>query len=99
MREEHKRHSSGDLVAGHDLLDPRGLVRSGVAIAGALGAGLESGPTSAAAEPLKDGPWVREPGSSVKSHLTPFRVVTGLHDSIAYKSASQGHGEGTPRPA
>ncbi len=38
-----------------------------------MGAGVGSSPTGAAAEPLKDDPWSLEPGSSVKSYLTPSR--------------------------
>jgi sulfane dehydrogenase subunit SoxC len=33
--------------------------------------GTGSAPTGAAAEPLKDDPWSLEPGSSIKSYLTP----------------------------
>jgi hypothetical protein len=77
MREGSKRHSSApDLVAGNSLLDPRALLRSGVAIAGAMGAVRGSETTGAAAEPLEDA-WSLEPSSSVKSYLTPCRFTDG----------------------
>lgn len=77
MREGNKRHSSADLVAGTGLLDPRAWLPSGVAIAGAMSAGLGSGTTGAAPEPLKDDPWSLGPGSNVKSYLMPSRFVDG----------------------
>ena len=71
MREENNGHSSADLVAANGLLDPRALLRSGVAKTGAIGAGLGPGTTRAAAEPPKDDPRSLDPGSSVKSYLMP----------------------------
>jgi sulfane dehydrogenase subunit SoxC len=61
--------SSIAAVAGNGLIDRRVLLGGGIALAGAMGTG--SALTAAAAEPLKDDPWSLEPGSSVKSYLTP----------------------------
>src|ERR1700678_3536016 len=66
-------HSSGDAIAGNGLVDRRALLGRGVVLAGAVGAGVGTSPTSAAAEPLKDDPWSLEPGSSVKSYQLPSR--------------------------
>ena len=64
-----KRPSSIGAVAGSGLIDRRALLGGGVALAGAMGTG--SALTAAAAEPFMDDPWSLEPGSSVKSYLTP----------------------------
>ena len=64
-----KRSSSLGAVAGNGLIDRRALLGGGVAVAGAMGTSPVL--TAAAAEPLKDDPWSLEPGSSVKSYLTP----------------------------
>ncbi len=73
MRRPKNGHSPSDVVAGNGLLNRRALLRRGIAIAGATGMGVGSASTSAAAEPLKDDPWSLEPGSSIKSYLTPSR--------------------------
>jgi sulfane dehydrogenase subunit SoxC len=66
------RNAAGglELVAGNGLIDRRALLGTGAAFAGALGAGAGS-VTSAAAEPLKDGPWSLEVGSAIPPYQTP----------------------------
>ena len=44
-------------VAGNGLIDRRALLGSGIALAGAVGTGVGASLTSAAAEPLTNGPW------------------------------------------
>src|SRR5499427_7931997 len=61
-------------VAGNGLLDRRALLGSGIALAGAAaGAGTGALLTSAAAEPLTNGPWSMAPGLPVPPYGTPSK--------------------------
>jgi hypothetical protein len=54
-------------VAGNGLLDRRALLGRGIVLAGAIGTGAAGTLNGAAAEPLAEAPWSREPGE-----VTPF---------------------------
>jgi len=71
--------SPPESVAGNGLLHRRALLRSGIAFAGAMGAGGSL--TGAAAEPLKDDPWSLEMGT----------VVAGLSGSLALREGRGPH--------
>jgi sulfane dehydrogenase subunit SoxC len=65
-----RRHGdSPPTVAGNGLLDRRALLGSGIALAGAVGTSL----TSAAAEPLANGPWSLAPGVPVPPYGQPSK--------------------------
>ena len=65
-----RRHSDSPLtVAGNGLLDRRALLGRGIALAGAAGASL----TSAAAEPMTNGPWSLAPGVPVPPYGQPSK--------------------------
>jgi sulfane dehydrogenase subunit SoxC len=72
-----QRRDGGDLnssleqVAGNGLIHRRGLLGSGLVLAGAAGTGLTL--TGAAAEPLKDDPWSQELGAVTPPLQTPSR--------------------------
>ncbi len=71
------RRAGGDLarfepVAGHGLIDRRALLGRGVALAGAMTAGVGTS-TTAAAEPLRDDPWSQELGAVTPALQTPSR--------------------------
>jgi sulfane dehydrogenase subunit SoxC len=70
MRIRKRHHGVSPLpVAGNGLLDRRALLGGGVALAGAVGTSL----TSAAAEPLTNGPWSLAPGVPVPPYGQPRR--------------------------
>ena len=70
MRVRKPRHSdSPPTVAGNGLLDRRALLGRGIALAGAVGTSL----TSAAAEPLTNGPWSMAPGVPVPPYGQPSK--------------------------
>ena len=75
-----KRGTESDLpvVAGNGLLDRRALLGRGVMIAGAMGTGLGASLASAAAEPLKDGPWSLKVGAVIPPYQTPSRYEAGV---------------------
>jgi len=60
-----------EVVAGNGLLHRRALLGSGILIAGAAATGVGAALTSAAAEPLKDGPWSLRPGPPIPTYQTP----------------------------
>src|SRR5262249_55845323 len=72
-----KRHrgdlASPESVAGNGLLDRRALLGRGLVLAGAMGTGVGTSVTGAAAEPLKDDPWSLEMGSPVPAYQVPSR--------------------------
>src|SRR6266481_2718105 len=70
--------SEPQIVAGNGLLDRRALLGRGVMIAGAMGAGLSDSLASAAAEPLKDGPWSLKIGTAIPPYQTPSRFEAGV---------------------
>jgi sulfane dehydrogenase subunit SoxC len=70
MRIRKRHHSdSPPTVAGNGLLDRRALLGRGIAVAGAVGTSL----TSAAAEPLTNGPWSLAPGVPVPAYGQPSK--------------------------
>ncbi|HYM18926.1 MAG TPA: sulfite dehydrogenase [Micropepsaceae bacterium] len=75
-----KRRTKSDLpvIAGNGLLDRRALLGRGVMIAGAMGTGLGASLASAAAEPLKDGPWSLKVGTVIPPYQTPSRYEAGV---------------------
>ena len=58
-------------VAGNGLIDRRALLGSGIALAGAVGTGVGASLTSAAAEPLTNGPWSLAPGVPIPPYGQP----------------------------
>src|SRR3982074_874524 len=60
-------------VAGNGLLDRRALLGRGIMFAGAMGTGVGTSLTGAAAEPLKNDPWSLEMGSVVPPYHVPSR--------------------------
>src|SRR5262250_1960065 len=65
--------SSPEPVAGNGLLHRRALLGRGLVLAGAMGTGVGTSVTSAAAEPLKDDPWSLEMGTPVPAYQVPSR--------------------------
>ena len=76
--------SPPEFVAGNGLLDRRALLGSGIAFAGAMGAGGSL--TGAAAEPLKDDPWSLEMGT----------VDAGLSGPVAVREGRRAHAAAIP---
>ena len=64
-----RQGDSRPTVAGNGLLDRRALLGSGIALVGAVGTSL----TSAAAEPLANGPWSLAPGVPVPPYGQPSK--------------------------
>src|SRR5919108_46386 len=60
-------------VAGNGLLDRRALLGRGIVFAGAMGTGVGTSLTGAAAEPLQNDPWSLEMGSVVPAYQVPSR--------------------------
>ena len=75
MSEKRVRNQSSEpeVVAGNGLLHRRALLGQGIVYAGAVGTGLASSLTGAAAEPLKEGPWSMHVGSVIPPYQTPSR--------------------------
>ena len=75
----HKGHKDGSAgaplepVAGNGLLDRRALLGRGVALAGTVGTGVGTSLTSAAAEPLTNGPWSLAPGVPIPPYGQPSK--------------------------
>src|SRR5256884_3071006 len=75
----HKGHKDGSAgaplepVAGNGLLDRRAVLGRGVALAGAVGTGIGTSLTSAAAEPLTNGPWSLAPGVPIPPYGQPSK--------------------------
>src|SRR5215467_11636989 len=71
-----RRHGGAppvEAVAGNGLLDRRALLGRGVILAGAMGTGVGTSLTGAAAEPLQNDPWSLEMGTVVPSYQVPSR--------------------------
>ena len=60
-------------VAGNGLLDRRTLLGRGIVLAGAASTGVGTSVTSAAAEPLTNGPWSLAPGVPVPPYGQPSK--------------------------
>ena len=65
--------SEPEAVAGNGLLHRRALLGQGIVYAGAVGTGMAASLTSAAAEPLRDGPWSMRVGTAIPPYQTPSR--------------------------
>jgi sulfane dehydrogenase subunit SoxC len=78
MANKRASDSGPPVVAGNGLLDRRALLGRGVMIAGAMGTGLGASLASAAAEPLKDGPWSLKVGSVIPPYQTPSRYEAAV---------------------
>ena len=70
-------------VAGNGLLDRRALLGQGIALAGAVTAGVGSSLTSAAAEPLTNGPWSLAPGVPVPPYGQPSKYEANVVRTIS----------------
>src|SRR5262250_780618 len=62
-----------DPIAGNGLLDRRALLGRGIVIAGAVTTGASTALTSAAAEPLTNGPWSLGPGVPIPPYGQPSK--------------------------
>ena len=62
-----------DPVAANGLLDRRALLGRGIVIAGAVTTGASTALTSAAAEPLTNGPWSLAPGVPIPPYGQPSK--------------------------
>ena len=62
-----------ETVAGNGLIDRRALLGRGIVLAGAMGTGVGTSLTAAAAEPLKNDPWSLEMGLVTPPLQTPSR--------------------------
>src|SRR5438105_4634829 len=71
-RRELSRRNQPEEVAGNGLLHRRALLGQGLVLAGAVGTGLGAA-TSAAAEPLREGPWSLNVGAPIPAYQTPSR--------------------------
>ncbi len=60
-------------VAGNGLLDRRALLGQGIVLAGAVSTGASTALTSAAAEPLANGPWSLAPGVPIPPYGQPSK--------------------------
>ncbi len=81
------RAPSSDFVAGNGLINRRALLGQGMAVAGAMGAGLGA-TTGAAAEPLKEEPWSLEFGS-----IMPAIQLASPFEKHVARSLSNPNGE------
>jgi sulfane dehydrogenase subunit SoxC len=77
-------------VAGNGLLHRRALLGQGILIAGAMTTGMGASLTSAAAEPLTEGPWSMKVGSIIPPYQTPSRFE-------AHVVRTQDNPDGVPR--
>ena len=70
-----------EIVAGNGLLHRRAFLRSGAALAGGfMGYTLSR---SAAAEPLADDPWSKEPGNTVPAYGVPSRFEKNVARTLS----------------
>ncbi len=67
-----------EIVAGNGLLHRRALLRRGLTLAGAMGAGGAGSLTGAAAEPLADPPWTHEIGGIIP----PYQVASRFEKNV-----------------
>jgi sulfane dehydrogenase subunit SoxC len=72
-RDRDMRGQTLEAVAGNGLIDRRALLGRGVALAGAMGAGISTSPAAAGAEPLADGPWSLEIGDPTPVYQVPSK--------------------------
>ena len=68
-----RRGDSLPLVAGNGLINRRALLGRGILIAGAMGTGVTTSFTGAAAEPLPVDPWSLEIGTAIPPYDTPSK--------------------------
>ena len=98
-----RKHRSGasppfEEVAGNGLINRRALLGSGILFAGAMGTGIGTSLTGAAAEPLKDDPWSLELGAVTPPLQTPsrfekhvVRTLTNLNNEMRTSHARTPH--------
>src|ERR1700674_2108135 len=68
-----RRLEEAPLVAGNGLIDRRALLARGTLFAGAIGTGVGTSLTGAAAEPLSVPQWSKEPGSPFVGYGQPSK--------------------------
>jgi len=78
MTTKRTRQSEPEVVAGNGLLHRRALLGRGIALVGALGTGAGAALTSAAAEPMVDGPWSNEVGAVIP----PYQVASRFEKNV-----------------
>ena len=80
----YKRYDSAFApVAGNGLLDRRALLGQGMALAGAVTTAVGSSLTSAAADPLTNGPWSLAPGVPVPPYGQPSKYEANVVRTIS----------------
>ena len=72
-KRRNRRGDSLPQIAGNGLIDRRTLLGRGALIAGAMGTGVTTSLTGAAAEPLPVDPWSREVGTAIPPYGQPAR--------------------------
>ena len=70
-------------IAGNGLIDRRALLKSGAALAGALGTGLGSAVAPAAAEPLAVDEWSKVLGAPITAYGMPSHFEDKVRRSLA----------------
>src|SRR5262249_43512385 len=84
MKRRGKNPDEGaEQVAGNGLLHRRTLLGRGIAVAGALGAGLGPNATGAPAEPLVGMPWGRQVGNDTPPYQTPSKFAKNVVRTLA----------------
>jgi sulfane dehydrogenase subunit SoxC len=73
-----KAFDAAPTVGGNGLLDRRAFLGRGVVFAGAVGAGVGSSLTCAAAEPLSVPQWSREPGAPFVGYGQPSQFEASV---------------------
>ena len=101
VREDGSAVAPLETVAGNGLLDRRALLGRGIALAGAVGTGVGTSLSSAAAEPLSNGPWSLAPGVPIPPYGQPSKfeqkVVRTLSNPEARAPRQRG-AHATPSP-
>jgi len=91
------RSQEPDLVAGNGLIDRRALLGRGVVFAGAMGTGVGSSLTSAAAEPIPVDPWSMGPGTNIPAYGVPAKYESKVVRTLTNPNGRPGtQGARTP---
>src|SRR6266566_103627 len=84
-------------IAGNGLLDRRALLGRGIVLAGAMTSGVGGSLTSAAAEPLENGPWSLGPGVPIPPYGQPSKFEQKVVRTLSNpKLEPRGSGARTP---
>ena len=101
---KNRRGDSPPQVAGNGLIDRRALLGRGALIAGAIGTGVTTSLTGAAAEPLPVDPWSMEIGTAIPPYGQPatyekyvVRTLTNPKNEPRTSQARTPHNSSTAR--